>query len=91
MTNVRPKPGDPAELETLAALAYREHRAGRLDEAAAVYCSILALQPDSAEVYNNLGIIRWDQGKLDEAVRRYEQALALRPAYAECTTIWASR
>ena len=65
------------------ALAQREHRAGRLVEAAAAYHRILALRPDIAEVYNDLGIILAQQGKLDLALARFEQAVALRPDYAE--------
>ena len=44
------------------ALAQREHRAGRLAEAAAAYRQILALRPDIAEVHNNLGNVLKDQG-----------------------------
>ena len=55
MTTASPTPGEPAELDALAALAQREHRAGRLAEAAAAYRKILALRPDVAEMYNNLG------------------------------------
>ena len=39
------------------AQARREHRAGRLAEAAAAYRQILAMRPDVAEVHNKLGIL----------------------------------
>ena len=68
MTTAKPTPGEPAELDALAALAQREQCAGRLAEADAAYRKILALRPDIAEAHNNLGIILWQQGKLDEAV-----------------------
>ena len=42
MTAASQTPGEPAELDALAALAQREHRAGRLAEAAAAYRQILA-------------------------------------------------
>ena len=55
MTTARQTPGDPAELDALVALAQREHRAGRLAEAAAAYRKILALRPDIAEVAQQPG------------------------------------
>ena len=57
----------------------REHRAGRLAEAAAAYRKILALRPDIAEAHNDLGNVLLSQGKLDEAAAQYERALALKP------------
>ena len=45
----------------------REHAAQRVDAAAAAYRKILALRPDVAEAYNNLGGVLKDQGQLDEA------------------------
>ena len=83
MTTASQTPGEPAELDALIALALREHRAGRLAEAAAAYRQVLALRPDIAEAHNNLGIVLLAQDKLDEAAARFEQALALRPDYAE--------
>jgi tetratricopeptide (TPR) repeat protein len=80
MTTASQTPGEPAELEALVALALGEHRAGRLAEAAAAYRKILALRPDSAEVYSNLGDILREQGKLDAAAAHYERAVALKPA-----------
>jgi tetratricopeptide (TPR) repeat protein len=83
MTTARQTPGEPAELDALVALAPREHRAGRLAEAAAAYRQILALRPDIAEAHNNLGIVLSQQGNYGEAQARFEQALALRPDNAE--------
>ena len=54
MTAASQTPGEPAEMDALVALAQREHRAGRLAEAAAAYRKILALRPDIAEMYNSL-------------------------------------
>ena len=47
----------PSELDALIVLARRLHRAGRLAEVAATYRKILAIQPDFAEVHNDLGIV----------------------------------
>ena len=92
MTTASPTPGYPAEFDALVALAQREHRAGRLAEAAAAYRKILALRPDVAEAYNNLGNVLMDQGKLDEAAAQYERSgLALKPGLsARRTTTWAT-
>ncbi|HEY1784247.1 MAG TPA: tetratricopeptide repeat protein [Pirellulales bacterium] len=67
------------ELGSLAALAEREHAAKRFASAAAVYRKIVALRPDAAEAFNNLGNVFKDQGKLDEAAARYRHAIALKP------------
>ena len=56
---------------------------GKLDEAVACYRRALQLDPNDAEVHNNLGTAFKDQGKLDEAVACYRRALELKPDYAE--------
>jgi len=83
MTEAKRRPGEPANLEALAALAQREHRAGRLPEAAAACQEILAVRPDLHEVQNYLGILLAQQGKVDQAMGRFEQALILQPNYAD--------
>jgi tetratricopeptide (TPR) repeat protein len=79
MTAANPAPGEPATLDTLVALAQREHGAGRLAEAEAAYRKILALRPDIAEVCANLGLLLANQAKLDEAAVQFERAVALKP------------
>ena len=83
MTTARQTPEEPAELRDLVALAQREHRAGRLAEAAAACRQILAIRPQLAEVHNDLGIILAKQDRLDLAAARFEQAVALRPGYTD--------
>jgi tetratricopeptide (TPR) repeat protein len=83
MTTARPTPGEPAEMDGLVALALREHRAGRLAEAAEAYRKILAIRRDAVEAHNNLGMILAQQGKLDEAAAQYQRAMALRPDFVE--------
>jgi len=83
MTTANPASEEPASLEALVALAQREHGAGRLAEAEAAYRKILALRPDVAEAYNDLGVVLGQQGKLDQALSRFEQALALQPGYTD--------
>ena len=43
----------------------------------------IALRPDYAEGYNNLGCMLCGQGKFEQALARFEHAIALRPDYAE--------
>ena len=83
MTTADQTPEEPAELDALLALAMRQHRAGRLAEAAAAYRQILALRPDIAEAHNNLGVVLRHQGRLEQAAARYRQAVALKPNYAD--------
>jgi len=64
-------------------VAQREHRAGRLAEAAAAYRKILALRSDLVEAHNNLGIILAQQGDADGARTEFEHVLTLKPQYAE--------
>ncbi len=79
MTATGQTPDNATELDDLVALAQREDRAGRLAEAADAYRKILALRPDIAEAYNNLGNVLLNQGKLAEAEAAYAQALSLKP------------
>ena len=76
-------PGSKADLDPLFALAKREVRAGRFNEAAAIYQTILAIKPDLGEAYNYLGNVLLIQGQLDEAAAQYERALELRPDLVE--------
>ena len=59
--------------------AYAE---GRYDEAAMLYQAVLNEQAD-AQVYYNLGNVRYKQGELAQAILCYERALRLRPNYAD--------
>jgi predicted TPR repeat methyltransferase len=68
------KPG-PSPLDRAADL----HRAGRLDEAEAIYLQLLAARPDDVRVLQNLGALRRRQGRLEEAVALYERGLAVDP------------
>lgn len=52
---------------------------GRSAEAEPLMRSVIARRPDSAEAYNDLGIIVWKLGRAEEAVALVKQSLALRP------------
>ena len=56
---------------------------GKLEEAIAAYKKVIALKPDCAEVYSNMGVALKDQGKLEEAIEAYNKALSIKPVYAE--------
>jgi tetratricopeptide (TPR) repeat protein len=67
-------------------------RQARTDQAVEKFRSILAINPDSAIAYTNIGIARSseakqnsgppDAAKLDEAIAQYEKAIALGPGSA---------
>jgi tetratricopeptide (TPR) repeat protein len=47
------------------------------------YSKALAIKPDYAEAYYNMGNALKAQGKLEEAIEAYSKALAIKPDYAE--------
>jgi tetratricopeptide (TPR) repeat protein len=56
---------------------------GKLEEAIEAYNKALAIKPDLAETYYNLGNALKDQGKLEEAVDAYNKAISLKPDLAD--------
>ena len=56
---------------------------GKLEEAIEAYNKALAIKPDYAEAYYNMGNALKEQGKLEEAIEAYNKALAIKPDYAE--------
>ena len=56
---------------------------GKMEEAIEAYKKALAIKPDYADAYNNMGNALQDQGKLDEAIEVYKKALAIKPDYAD--------
>jgi predicted TPR repeat methyltransferase len=56
---------------------------GKLEDATETYNKALAVKPDYAEAYNNMGIILEEQGKLEEAIEVYTKALAIKPDFAQ--------
>ncbi len=71
------------DVRALIADAVRYHQAGQLGEAIARYRQVLAVDPESASVHNNLGTALYDRGLLEEAEASYRLALAFRPRDAE--------
>jgi tetratricopeptide (TPR) repeat protein len=58
-------------------------RAGRLDEAAAIYKAILKAHPKSTRGWNLLGSVSIEKGDLVAARRQFEKGIAISPRSAE--------
>ena len=56
---------------------------GQLSEAIAAYQAAIALQPQLARAYNNLGTAFKAQGELEQAEQAYREALVQQPHYPE--------
>ncbi|NET43894.1 MAG: tetratricopeptide repeat protein [Okeania sp. SIO2B3] len=54
-------------------------RAGRLDEAIALYHQLIEINPNFAWAYNNLGDAFVKQGNFDEAAVEYQKAIEINP------------
>src|SRR5262245_11481332 len=59
--------------------AVRLQHQGKFNEAIRLYKQVLALTPNHAEVWNNLGCVYLAQGKLKKARAGFERALVLMP------------
>ncbi|MFQ5876575.1 MAG: tetratricopeptide repeat protein [Acidobacteriota bacterium] len=57
-------------------------RRGRLREALRQFEIAVELEPDSARVWNNIGVVRQALGRGRGAVRAYRKALRIAPSYA---------
>jgi hypothetical protein len=53
-----------------------------MDAAVKSFEDAVALKPDFAEAYNNLGNAHKELGQVDESVKNYEQVLAIKPDFA---------
>ncbi len=56
---------------------------GQTDAAAAHYARAIALQPDYAPAYNNLGVLQRASGRVDEAIATYQLALQQKGDYPD--------
>jgi Tfp pilus assembly protein PilF len=59
------------------------HRTGALAEAAAVYRSVLAMEPSNADALHLLGLTLKSGGRMDEALHSIRAALTFRPDFAD--------
>jgi Flp pilus assembly protein TadD len=70
------------EAARLFAIGSEHQRNGRLEEAIPEYTRALALNPNLAEAYNNLGVVLRATGRPEAAVACYRRAIALKPRNA---------
>jgi len=69
--------GSPADTGALLDQAVRHHRAGRLDEAAALYGEVLAHRPDDADALHMFGIVAHQRGDHARAAELISRAIAI--------------
>jgi len=72
-----------ASADRLAAVAMDMVRAGRLDEAVSACRGIVALTPDVAAAWSDLGVLLMRTGRLDEAVGCLRRAVERQPGFAQ--------
>jgi tetratricopeptide (TPR) repeat protein len=60
----------------------RQQRPPQWEDAVRFYTAALAIRPETATVYLELGICLAEKGKLDEAIAAYRQAIKLQPDFA---------
>src|SRR6476619_3637072 len=58
------------------------HQQGRNEEALALIERSVALVPDQADWYSNLGIVFQSEHRLDSAIDSYRRAIAIDPSHA---------
>jgi predicted O-linked N-acetylglucosamine transferase (SPINDLY family) len=63
--------------------ASRYLQVGRLPEAEALFCNILAVEPRHAGSLHHLGVVAWQLGRFAEASDFIRKAVDIRPDYAE--------
>ncbi|WP_085584606.1 tetratricopeptide repeat protein [Thalassospira mesophila] len=68
--------------DTLFSRAVAAHQAGKLDEAIALYSTILRARPDQPDILNNLGVALRRRKQFDAALVSYRRSAALRPENA---------
>lgn len=78
----KPQPNFQSDL--FAAIAH--HRAGRLDEAEAIYRSVLKQAPKQPDALNLLGVLTQERGQPARAVQLISQALRARRNFPEALT-----
>ncbi len=73
---------DPRHFDALHLIGVLQYETGRWDAAAQSIRAAIAVRPDFAPAYVNLGLALQKLGKLDEALVSYDRALSLKPDYA---------
>ncbi len=75
--------GDPDNPDALHLSGVAAHQSGTPEIAEVRITRAIALMPDYAEAYCNLGNALQDLGRFDEAADRYREAIAIVPDFAE--------
>ena len=78
----QPQP-DHTALVALLDQAVAQQAAGNWGQASASYALALSIEPENAEIANNLGVALWTQDRLDEAVVAFCRTIQLQPDFAE--------
>ena len=77
-----PEKGSTESLQPMFDRAVRLHREGKRDEAAHLYESILARQPDHFDALHLLGLTAIQAGRPEEGVATIRKAITLNPSFA---------
>ena len=56
---------------------------GQFDRAAYAFKKALKIKPGTAEIYNNIGNVYFEQKKLGDAIEAYQKAISINPHFAE--------
>ena len=56
---------------------------GNLKEAVDAYKKAIAIKPDYADAYNNLGVALQDRDTIDDAIDAFKKAITIKPDYVE--------
>ena len=73
---------DPSRVQQLVAAGLEHHRAGRLEQAEAMYRQALQQQPDQPDALGLLGVIALQAGRPDAAVELLRRAAQIAPNFA---------
>ena len=64
-------------------IAIAQHQAGRLPEAEQLYRQILTVDPNNADAWNLLGVLKSQVGQHEVAVQHIQRATQLDPTFAQ--------
>ncbi|MBK1642765.1 hypothetical protein CKO12_12975 [Chromatium okenii] len=73
----------PADVDILNSLGHAYCELNHLDESYNFYMQAVALQPDSAEIWNNKGLVEEKRKQWEAALESYQRAVALKPHYVK--------
>ncbi len=77
----------PADIQQSLRQGLAAHRAGRLDQARALYEQVLEIDPHCAEAWHFLALLAQGSGALAEALGNAQKAVQAKPGYAEALVV----